>query len=65
MLSNGMVSDGGLSTKIGAAKDVKLKVLGVRLSAKFEKLPLVSMTPCAKHSFSLRTEQYRTPLQLW
>ena len=33
VLSNGMVSDGGLFTKIGAAKNVKFKVLGVRLSA--------------------------------
>lgn len=32
MLSNGIVSEGGLFTKIGAAKNVKFKVLGVRLS---------------------------------
>ena len=39
VLSNGMVSDGGLFTKIGAAKDVKLKVLGVRLSANSKNYP--------------------------
>ena len=39
VLSNGMVSDGGLFTKIGAAKDVKLKVLGVTLSANSKNYP--------------------------
>ena len=39
MLSNGIVSDGGLFTKIGAAKDVKFKVLGVRLSANSKNYP--------------------------
>ena len=39
VLSNGIVSDGGLFTKIGAAKNVKLKVLGVRLSANSKNYP--------------------------
>ena len=39
VLSNGIVSDGGLFTKIGAAKNVEFKVLGVWLSANSKNYP--------------------------